>query len=181
MIKERKHNFIYKITNLKTNEYYIGMHSTDNLDDGYMGSGEHIKKSIKKYGIDSFTKDILYKLNDRKSLANKEAELITEELLKDPLCLNIGLGGGGGLKNEEHLKKMNKGSSKFQKEKWENEEYRNKISQVLRNNMRENHKNGKIRYDTTLGYKWITNGTQIKLLKKNETLPDGWMFGKKIK
>lgn len=34
----RKYHFIYKITRLDNNRYYIGMHSTDNLDDGYFGS-----------------------------------------------------------------------------------------------------------------------------------------------
>jgi len=30
------------------------------------------------------------------------------------------------------------------------------------------------------GYKWITNGLKNKLLKPNEILPEGWVFGKKI-
>jgi hypothetical protein len=33
---EKKYNYIYKTTNILTNEYYIGMHSTNNLNDGYL-------------------------------------------------------------------------------------------------------------------------------------------------
>ena len=51
---------IYKITNKITGEFYIGQHVTENLDDGYLGSGHGIKESIKVYGKDSFEKKILY-------------------------------------------------------------------------------------------------------------------------
>jgi len=33
--------------------YYIGLYSTSNLDDGYMGSGKRIRYSLNKYGIDN--------------------------------------------------------------------------------------------------------------------------------
>jgi hypothetical protein len=38
---------VYKITNLLNNKYYIGVHSTDDLNDGYLGSGRQIKEAIK--------------------------------------------------------------------------------------------------------------------------------------
>lgn len=34
--ERRKYHYIYKTTCLITNRYYIGMHSTDNLEDGYI-------------------------------------------------------------------------------------------------------------------------------------------------
>ena len=91
--KERKYHYIYKITCLKNGRYYIGMHSTDNLEDGYMGGGKKVKNSIKKYGKDVHKKEILEFAENREILGKREFELVNEELLTDPLCMNLCKGG----------------------------------------------------------------------------------------
>jgi hypothetical protein len=71
------------------------MHSTDNLKDKYLGSGSELRKSIKKYGRDCHLSEIIEFLDDRKKLKIRESEILTEEILHDPMCMNLAKGGSG--------------------------------------------------------------------------------------
>lgn len=88
--------FVYKTTNLINQKYYIGCHCTYKLDDGYLGSGMRIQRSIAKYGRENFKLEILEFFETREQALDREKELVTEELLKDPMCLNLQIGGKGG-------------------------------------------------------------------------------------
>ena len=88
-----KYNYFYKITNKVNGHFYYGIHSTNNLDDGYMGSGHLIKLAIKKYGEENFEKEILKFFDSRKEAANYEAEVVTFSLIKEENCYNIIPGG----------------------------------------------------------------------------------------
>lgn len=91
-----KHFIIYKTTNKINGRFYIGMHATANLDDGYLGSGRRIKAEIKKYGRDNFVREILRECSSKAEMAEIEASIVTEQLRADPLCLNLKNGGEGG-------------------------------------------------------------------------------------
>ena len=144
------------------------MHSTNNLNDGYIGSGKKLWFSIKKYGKENFKFEILEFLPDRTSLKNREKEIVNNELLVDLLCMNLKIGGEGGgrLWSDEHAKSLHKGSSEFQKGKWKIPEYRTKITEMLRQNMINNHKAGKIKHDTFRNKKHTEEAKQ-KISKKN--------------
>ena len=49
---------VYLVTNLLTDDYYIGCHKVDsNDDDDYLGSGIRIWLSVKKYGKENFKRE----------------------------------------------------------------------------------------------------------------------------
>ena len=87
---------IYKITNTENNKFYLGKHQTENAMDDYYGSGRAIVSAIKLHGRDKFVKEILFVFDNAIEMDKKERELITEELVNDPDCYNIGVGGEGG-------------------------------------------------------------------------------------
>lgn len=90
---EKKYNYFYKITNIVNGHFYYGIHSTDNIDDGYMGSGVAIKNAIKKYGIENFEKEILKFFETRKEASDYEEENVTMSLIKENDCYNVIPGG----------------------------------------------------------------------------------------
>ena len=94
--KQKKYHFIYRTTNLVNEKFYVGMHSTDDLEDGYIGSGKRLGYSIRKHGLENHKFEILEFLPSREELKKREAEVVNEELLADPLCMNLKFGGEGG-------------------------------------------------------------------------------------
>jgi hypothetical protein len=104
--KQKLYHFIYKTTNLLSGRYYIGMHSTDNLEDGYLGSGYLISRAIKKHGKENFSRVILEFCSSREELKKRESEIVTLSEIAKKECMNLQVGGGGGFSSEEHRKKF---------------------------------------------------------------------------
>lgn len=57
--EDGKYHFVYLTTNLINGKKYLGKHSTNNIEDGYLGSGVTLKKAIKKYSKQNFKREIL--------------------------------------------------------------------------------------------------------------------------
>ena len=103
--------------------FYKGMHCTNNILDGYSGSGKIIKLSIKKYGGDDFLKEIIAFYPNANELKQAEKIFITLEDLLNPNCYNIAEGGSGymmaGLADEEK-KEIYQRVSQSNKDFWNN-------------------------------------------------------------
>ena len=54
------------------------MHKTENLNDGYMGSGKLIKRAIEKYGVDKFKKEILFIFDNEEDMKNKDIFIVDQ-------------------------------------------------------------------------------------------------------
>lgn len=71
-------HYIYKITNVINGKGYIGKHSTNDINDGYFGSGVALKKAISKYGRENFNKEILCYCQSEDELNNMEMRKILQ-------------------------------------------------------------------------------------------------------
>ena len=86
---------IYKITCSVNNKIYIGKHQTKDLNDGYMGSGTYLKRAHKKYGLDKFSKEILFVFTSEEEMNTKEKDIVTEDFCLRKDTYNLTLGGFG--------------------------------------------------------------------------------------
>ena len=135
----KTYNYIYKITNQINGKIYIGKHSTDNLDDGYMGSGILICKAEKKYGIENFTKEYLAFCDTEEKLNWFEKFYIKKYKAKE-VGYNLTDGGDGHLgfiMTEETKQKL----SEAKKGKILSEEHKQKLSEAKKGKtLSEEHK-----------------------------------------
>ena len=126
----RKHHILYKTICLITNHYYIGMHSTDDLDDGYLGSGLRLGRSIKKHGKENHRREILEFVDDRLKLKIREKQIVIPQLLIDPLCMNLVRGGEGGAVFGHTVSKLTRQKmSRANKGRKHSDEVRRKMTQ----------------------------------------------------
>lgn len=164
---------VYEITNIINEKRYIGVHKTSNLDDGYMGSGTLLKRAQLKYGLENFTKKILFIFDNEKAMYDKECELLTEELLKSNDFYNIMQGGFGGFNyiNGEKknlygsngssghgLENISRGREKFHTRLKTDLEYKKKFSEKISKLKKEGYVSGIL----TPGFQGKTHSEETK-------------------
>jgi hypothetical protein len=143
------YHFTYLTINTVNNKFYLGKHTTKDLNDGYIGSGIAFLNAVKKHGYLNFQHYRLQFFNTAQDAYVAEALLITEDVIKKykdelKVCYNLKTGGGsGGILSEESKAKISKAiketwsrpevkekQSKAQKELHARPEYKEKISKV---------------------------------------------------
>jgi hypothetical protein len=207
---QHKFHYIYKTICTVTNRYYIGMHSTSNLEDEYLGSGQKLWKSINKFGRDKHIKEILEFLPDRESLKTREREIINISLLLDPMCMNSAFGGQGGFISPNQARR---GAIAMNKKNWSDPQFIERAKSRISNISKDLHKRGIIKApnwtgknhsdetkkkiglanskmtgnkNSQFGKKWIFNPILRENKKINSSdlesfLKEGWILGRRIK
>lgn len=92
-MKYKKYHYTYKIKNKCNGKIYIGVHSTNNLDDGYLGSGSALNKAKIKYGRKNFILEILKFHPSREEADCHEEFLVSKDFIKLSTNYNLIVGG----------------------------------------------------------------------------------------
>lgn len=90
-----KFYYLYQITNIINGKIYVGVHQTEDLEDGYMGSGIRILNAQKKYGKENFKKIILEFFQNEKEMYDKEFEIVNSDFIIRKDVYNLTEGGKG--------------------------------------------------------------------------------------
>lgn len=130
---DKRYNYLYKITNNINGKIYIGVHRTDKLDDGYMGSGKILKMAQEKYGIENFSKHTLEFFETYREALDKEREIVTLTFIEDSNNYNLKEGGYGNCQwSSDMIKFLSESSYK----RWEDLNYRQRMEQFLKDPIR---------------------------------------------
>lgn len=136
MEKTWKFNYVYVTTNLLDGKKYIGDHSTNKLNDGYLGSGIILKEAIKNHGRKNFKKEILVFFDTKKEAFDTQERLINEYNTLNPNGYNISPKGGLNVSEcmSDDIKKKIGNSNRGKKRSKEN---RKKISDSNKGKIRD--------------------------------------------
>jgi len=199
---DEKLHYVYKIVNMINSKEYIGIHSQNvSKKDDYYGSGKLIGLAIEKYGIENFSKEIIFIGNDRDEIVDFEKSLVNEDYVSMNNTYNLVVGGGnpptGCWKGKNHTKetKLRIRNSKIGKctgvDHWTkdvvHEQTLNKVAKNLikisfGNSYAKGHKKTyeqkEIEKLRNLGKRWCTNG-ELEIFSFE--CPDGYRFGRNYK
>jgi hypothetical protein len=84
---------VYQTTNNINGRTYVGVHQTENINDGYIGSGVVLKRAIQKYGHENFTRIVLHECSSALEMYEVEASIVNSEFVADITTYNLIEGG----------------------------------------------------------------------------------------
>lgn len=151
---------VYKITNLINGKCYIGKDKHNNPN--YLGSGRRINSAIKKYGKENFIKEILEYCNTYDELRDREVYWIKKfNAAVSPDFYNIaeenfGVGNFKGF-IEEDWNNFSEKMSIINSKKWEDSNFRLKMSTSLKSWHKNMPADKKQRRGEKISKSWQTN------------------------
>lgn len=90
------YHIVYKTTNVANGKIYVGVHSSENEMDEYLGSGTILKNSIEKYGRENFLRENLFCLENIEDAYEIESMIVDDLFISRGDVYNIKIGGRGG-------------------------------------------------------------------------------------
>lgn len=94
---------VYQTTNKQNGKIYVGSHQTNDLNDGYLGSGKILKQALKKYGRTEFERVVLATFESSEKMYAYEAEIVDQCFVDREDNLKVGGDGGFGFINSNRL------------------------------------------------------------------------------
>lgn len=185
--------YLYETKNLVNNKIYIGVHQTENLDDGYLGSGKLFTRAMKKHGKENFEKKILRFFSSKEEMFEAEKEAVNLSFLKRKDVYNLQEGGSGARRrlteNKENFEPRGRagGLATFHLKVaiFDPEIQRKAVEKSLYPEFREKHKRRLKEVGSQQGCKnsqygtmWITDDVSSKKIKNTDIIPEGWKRGK---
>lgn len=188
---------IYETTNLVNGKTYRGCHKTDNIEDGYLGSGTLLFKAIKKYGKESFNRITLEFCSNETDMYEIEKFYVDEDYVNRKDTYNIRCGGLGGRLHQHIIdiisNKLRVPKSEETKERMRQAHLGTKRSDETRKKMSESSKNrppvsyesrekmsskAKSRKNNACDTIWINDGVTDRRIGKDSIIEDGWVRGR---
>jgi len=91
---------LYETTNTINGNKYRGVHQTNNLDDGYLGSGKKLVEAIENDGYENFERKILEFCDSSSKMYQLEKEYVNQKWVDSDMTYNLKIGGHGGWDHE---------------------------------------------------------------------------------
>jgi len=128
---EKKYNYVYITTNLINGKQYVGDHSTNDLKDDYLGSGNLFTQKIKQYGKENFKKEILEFFDTKQEAFDGQEKYI--KIYESHISqngYNISSRGGYGVPSSFLDESTKNKISESHKEIWKDSKIRKKLTKV---------------------------------------------------
>lgn len=185
-MEKSMYHFVYETTNLINGKKYIGKHSTENLNDSYLGSGIALNRAIKKYGEESFKRSIIRQFKTSDEALEYESLIVTEDIVNSKEYYNMRQGGKGGTytyTDADKAKMSNSAKERIKRighnllGKHRSEESKRKLSEFYKgkpgNPIQCNAMKAAVK-----GSSWWNNGIINKRIRVGDTPPDGFVKGR---